>query len=324
VRAPEYWRAGGEPPGWAVAATHLWRLGTMLKRALARPDAPTLPLICVGNATAGGAGKSPVVQALVRDLRAAGRRPAVLSRGHGGRERGPLLVDSAVQSAADVGDEPLLHARLCPTVIARDRAAGARLIARSDLADVIVMDDGLQNTGVRPTAALLVIDGGFGFGNGRLIPAGPLREPVAEAAARVDAAVLIGADQTGARAQLPPGLPVFAARVEPAPGTETWRGRPALAFAGIGRPDKLFDTLRELGAELVETVAFPDHHPFAPDEIMALIDRASAAGATLVTTEKDHVRLPADARAMVEALPVRLVWQDPVAVDRWLRQDTHQ
>jgi tetraacyldisaccharide 4'-kinase len=284
-------------------------------RRVARPGwrAP-VPVICCGNATAGGAGKTTL--ALELGARLAGRHVAFLTRGHGGRVRGVHRVDPARDDAATVGDEALLLAQCAPTWVAADRAAGARA-ALADGAGVLVMDDGLQNPGLAKDLSILVVDGGAGFGNGRVIPSGPLREPVAAAAARCAAAVLIGADHSGALAALPPGLPVLRAGLEQQ-DTAGLAGRRVLAFAGIGIPEKFFAGLRAAGVVLVETASFADHHPYTAAEIERLLARAGAADALAVTTPKDAVRLSPELRARVRVVGVGLVWQDLAALDALL------
>lgn len=319
MRAPGFWSTDGLLPGLLAPASAVWTAAGRMRRAMASPYRPGIPLICVGNAVAGGAGKTPVALALSAELKGLGLRVGFLSRGHGGRERGPLRVDPAVHGADAVGDEPLLLARSGVTVVARDRAAGARLLEREGV-DVIVMDDGLQNPSVVPSAALLVVDGGAGFGNGRVMPAGPLREPLSDALARVDAVVVVGDDRTGVTSGVAEFRPVFRGHLEPLPGTERFAGRRVLAFAGIGRPAKFAETLADAGAEVVELAGFPDHHRWRGDEVMALLERAHALGALPVTTEKDAVRLPAEARTLVEVFPVALIWWDPAPVAAWVRQ----
>jgi len=319
VKAPAFWIEDGPMARLLAPASALWTAAGRARRMTATPYRPSVPLICVGNAVAGGAGKTPVALALAAEVRALGLRVGFLSRGHGGRERGPLRVDPVLHAADAVGDEPLLLARSAPTVIARNRAAGARLLELEGI-DVIVMDDGLQNPSVEPTGALLVVDGGAGFGNGRVMPAGPLREPLADALARVDAVALIGDDRCGVAAAVGGIRPVVRARLEPLPGTERFAGTRVLGFAGIGRPSKFAESLAESGAEVVEMVGFPDHHRWRPDEVMALVERARALGAIPVTTEKDAVRLPREARGMAEVFPVALVWRDPGPISAWVRR----
>ena len=319
-RAPAFWS-----PGHTVLPTLLSPLAALYgmagtaRRAFANPARPPVPVVCVGNITAGGAGKTPTAIAIAGHLRAKGRKPHILTRGYGGRVRGPLRVDPD-HGASEVGDEAILLARTAPTWVAADRAAGAAHAVEAG-ADVLVMDDGFQNPSLAKNLSFLVVDGGFGLGNGRLIPAGPLRERPRDALARTTAVVYIVDPGGEAPGSPPPGLervPVFPARLEPTLDAATLADRPVVAFAGIGRPAKFFNTLRDLGAEVVDAHAFPDHHAYAPDELMRLIDDAVARDATVVTTEKDAVRLPHEARGMVEVLRVALVFDDDRALDTML------
>jgi tetraacyldisaccharide 4'-kinase len=275
--------------------------------------APGIKVICVGNAGVGGAGKTVVALDLLARL--PGPRFA-LTRGYRGRLAGPVLVNPTLHTAQDVGDEALLLAATAPTILAHDRAAGARL-AMAEGATTIVMDDGLQNPSLAKTLSLLVIDGGYGFGNFFLLPAGPLREPVATAAARVQAAVLIGEDETGALSHLPAALPVLRARLVPASATDL-RGRKVVAFAGIGRPEKFFASVRALGGDPVATHEFPDHHVYRASDAARLLGAAASEGALLVTTAKDFVKLPDTLRAASAVVTVRLHWDDEAALERLL------
>lgn len=313
LQAPEFWSRPGlvsdllAPLGWAYGAV------ATARRRVAHPLRVGVPTICVGNVTAGGAGKTPVVLSLAALLRERGRQPHILSRGYGGSLRGPARVDPTKHSAGDVGDEPLLLAAAAPTWIGADRAASARAAIAAG-ADLLLLDDGFQNPALAYDLALIVIDGGYGFGNGRVMPAGPLREPVAAAVERASAAVVIGA---GARHVALGSLPVLGAQLVPV-GAEDLHGARVLAFAGIGRPAKFFATLRELGATVVETRSFPDHHVFAGFELASLATLAQTHRAVLVTTEKDQVRLPGDWRGKIRALKVELRWDDAAALDRLL------
>ncbi len=321
MRAPGFWSNPPGAPGLvALLLTPLgwlWGMAGRLRRRLARPVRAPVPVICVGNLTAGGAGKTPTVIALLSALSARGIAAHAVTRGHGGRERGPHRVDPARDDAARVGDEPLLLASWAPVWVARDRAAGALAAARAGAA-AAVLDDGHQNPSLVKDLSLVVVDAGAGFGNGRLIPAGPLREDVAGGLARADAVVLIGGDAeaqaTLARWPLLGRLPVLRARLEPLATGLPLGGAAVVAFAGIGRPGKFFATLRGLGANLVAAHAFPDHAPYAPRVLRRMIAEARAADAMLVTTEKDAVRLPPAFRAEVMALPVRLEFDDPDAL----------
>jgi tetraacyldisaccharide 4'-kinase len=310
LRAPDFWSRAASPLASLLAPLGLaYGAAGRLRETLTTPRRLPVPVICVGNATAGGAGKTPVALALAAFLQARGRAPHFLSRGYGGGAgSGPLRVDAEGQDFRAVGDEALLLARQAPCWIGADRRAGARAAIAAG-AELLVMDDGLQNPSLAKDFSLLVIDGPYGIGNGRLIPAGPLREPLARALARVQAAAIVGEDAHRLGERLAARIPVLRAELV-ARDSAAWRGRRVLAFAGIGRPAKFFATLEALGCELVARRAFPDHHPYTEDEAMRLVEAASAERATPVTTEKDFVRLPPEARRMVEALPVAIQWRD--------------
>jgi tetraacyldisaccharide 4'-kinase len=253
------------------------------------------------------------VLSLVEALRHDGLSPHIVMRGHGGRRAGPLRVDPATHDAEAVGDEALLAAPHAPTWIARDRAAGVRAAAAAG-APLILLDDGFQNPSVAKDLSLLVVDAGYGFGNGRLLPAGPLRERVDAGLARADAIVLLDGDP----ARMPPELadgnrPILHAELAPC-GTKRYAGERVVAFAGIGRPEKFFAMLRRLGANVVAECAFSDHHPFSPGEIAALRKLAERENALLVTTEKDRVRLPDDFRIRIDVLRVEIRWRDRQAL----------
>ncbi len=276
-----------------------------------------VPVICVGNLTVGGAGKTPAALALAERLLATGHRPHFLTRGYGGRAHGPLRVDPERHAFALVGDEALLLAAVAPTWVARDRRAGVAAAARAG-ADCVLMDDGFQNPSLTPDLAFVVVDGGYGFGNRRLLPAGPLRERIADGLARAQAVIRIGADRRGIDRLLPAGLPLLEAELCPAPDAPALAGRRVLAFAGMGRPDKLFVTLSAAGAELVGREVFADHHRYRRSEVEGLLARAARADALCITTTKDAVRLPADLRSRVAVLPIVLRWQPPEGPDRLL------
>ena len=314
MRPPAFWNDAGAPEGRLLAPAG-WLYARLAQAGRGRGRRAPVPVLCIGNAVLGGAGKTPVALAVAERLAAAGRRPHFLSRGYGGRERGPVRVDPAAHGAGDVGDEPLLLARAAPAWVARNRHAGALAAAEAG-ADIVVMDDGFQNGSLAKDAAILVADGAVGYGNGRVFPAGPLREPAEAAHARADALVVVGSPDCA----LPNGLPRLEARLVPAPGSERLAGAPVLGFAGIGRPAKFAETLLELGARPVDFRAFPDHHAYRPEEAMALLERAAELGATCVTTEKDAVRLPADIRDAIETVAVSVEWRDPGGLDRILQE----
>ncbi len=252
-----------------------------------------LPVICIGNFTAGGGGKTPTAIAVATLLKAIGRKPAFLTRGYGGAAKGLVQVSEG-QSAAEVGDEPLLLASVAPTVVSADRVAGAKAIEATD-ADVIVMDDGFQNPSLAKDLALIVVDAASGLGNGRVIPAGPLRAPLDVQIARADALAVIG---DGKRADAliaafeAAGKPVLRAKIAPNCDAR-WLGvLPVIGFAGIARPAKFFGTLKSNGARLIASHAYRDHHRFTEKEAKRLLEEAGDKTAMLVTTEKDWARLP--------------------------------
>ena len=318
MRAPEFWRHDGfaaralSPFGWVYQAASAARA-----RSTAGWRAP-VPVICVGNLVAGGAGKTPVALSVAARLATLGVAPHFLTRGYGGKLAGPVLVDGATHSARDVGDEPLLLSRVAPTWVCRDRGDGARAAVDAG-AEALVMDDGFQNPTLLKDISIVVVDGQYGFGNARVVPAGPLRETVARGLARANAAIVIGPDRAGVEPRLRGALPLLRARMVPAVGADRLAGRRVVAFAGIGRPEKFFATLVEMGCEVVAVQGFPDHHVFSESEVMTLVERAAADDATPVTTAKDSIRLPDAARPMVEVLDIDLEWEDPDALIDLLR-----
>ncbi|MBU6372662.1 MAG: tetraacyldisaccharide 4'-kinase [Alphaproteobacteria bacterium] len=325
MRAPEFWsghaqgrdaapmlRALLTPVSWLYAGA------AALRQATTTPSRVGAPVICIGNVSVGGVGKTPIVRAVRALLAARGVTAHALSRGHGGALKGPVRVDPDLHGAGDVGDEPLLHARDGPAWIARDRLAGARAAAAAGAA-AIVMDDGFQNPTLAKDLSFLVVDARDGFGNGAVLPAGPLREPVAAALSRADAVILMGEGD----AENDPRLaqrPVLHAELTPAgPAPDG----PLVAFAGIGRPQKFFDTLTALGADLADAVPFADHHPYTAQDLDFLLKLAADRGARLVTTEKDHVRLPAAARSAILTLPVTARFADEAALAAFLDRLTY-
>lgn len=316
MREPAFWWQ----PGSGILLSPLGGIYGLVAalRMRSQGRGASVPVICVGNFTVGGAGKTPAALLVGRLLLAAHQRVFFLSRGYGGRLRGPVRVDPSLHSAAAVGDEPLLLARLAPTIVARDRAAGAEA-ARRDGASVIVMDDGFQNPALTKDLSILLVDGRRGVGNGRVLPAGPLRAPFGTQMARADAVVLVDPPHhTAAIAERARRhqIAIYHARLEPDRDTITaLSGRQVLAFAGIGDPEKFFATLAAAGVAVVERASFPDHHPYTVAETQDLITRAQAKGLMLVTTEKDLMRLSGRAHlealaARASALPVRLVVEE--------------
>ena len=317
MRAPAFWSRRTPLSTLLAPLGALYAGAGRLRRWVATPQDAAVPVVCIGNLVAGGAGKTPVAIAVARHLMARDIEIRFLSRGYGGTLNGPVRVLPGVHDAADVGDEPLLLAEVAPCWIAKDRVAGAHAAA-ADGAQVIVMDDGHQNASLRKTVSMVVVDGETGFGNGRVMPAGPLREPVTPGLARADAAVVIGEDRAGVAGQLPAGLPVLHGALEPVGDSGALSGETVFGFAGIGRPAKFRATLEALGCTVAGWREFPDHHPYRRAEIEAILRDAGAAGAIAVTTEKDAVRLPLDLRQSIRTVGVHVTWREPELLDRIL------
>ena len=313
---PEFWERRGPLPtllaplGWAYAAAGQFH------RAMTRPWRAPVPVLCVGNLVVGGAGKTPVAMDLARRLIERGGRPHLLSRGYTGSLAGPVQVDPARDTYREVGDEALLLARVAPTWIARDRAAGAKAAVVAG-ATALVLDDGFQNPSLVQDLKLVVVDGVYGFGNGHVMPAGPLREPVAAGLARADAVVVVGdgdPDIEWPRG----GPPVLRAHLFPVSDPAAFKGGRVVAFAGIGRPRKFFQSLEWLGATVVARHAFPDHQPYSAAMLEPILAEAARRGLPVLTTEKDWVRVPAELRGRLTAVPVRVSWDDPSEIEALL------
>ena len=327
MRPPDFWNdAKGTFAARALApGAWIWAAAGRARRALTRPWRAPAKVLCVGNLVAGGAGKTPLALDLARRILARGYAVHFLTRGYGGRAAGPLRVDPQTHGFADVGDEALLLARAAPTWVGADRVELARA-ACADGARVLIMDDGFQNPSLEKNLSVVAVDGASGFGNGRVMPAGPLREPIADGLRRAGGVVIVGADETGAAdkiAAIRPALPVLRARMVPGAEAARLKGRAVFAFAGIGRPDKFFATVAAAGATLRDTAAFPDHHPFSADEIEDVQRRAARLGAMPLTTEKDAARLPSGARGAIEILTMTLAWENEaelgILLDSFLR-----
>ncbi|MEM8879357.1 MAG: tetraacyldisaccharide 4'-kinase [Pseudomonadota bacterium] len=319
-RAPRHWN---RPPGLTAALLAplgwLYGIGTARRIAKGPRERLGIPIICVGNLTAGGTGKTPTVMALADRLSDHGAQ--ILSRGYGGALTGPVQVDAARHSAADVGDEPLLLSAFAPVWVAKDRHAGA-LAARDAGAKVLILDDGFQDARLAYDLSIVVVDAGRGFGNGRIIPAGPLREPVMRGLARADAILSIGSEAAQSRfaeryrAALP--IPHLTGSLDTLPTGLPLSGAPVVAVAGIGDPEKFFATVRGTGAKIVQSIALADHQELSRPLMTRLLRDATEAGAILLTTEKDAVRLPREFRASVTTLPVRLSFDDPAKLQTLL------
>jgi tetraacyldisaccharide 4'-kinase len=307
LEAPFWWyRKKGVLAAALRPLSHAYARAAAAKAARIVPYRSSLPVICLGNFTAGGGGKTPAAIAVAEMLKARGQRPAFLTRGYGGKTEGPYFVADG-DSAEQVGDEPLLLARVAPVMVARDRAAGARAIEAAGHS-VIVMDDGFQNPGLVKDLSLIVVDAGLGLGNGLVMPAGPLRAPLDQQLGHADALIVMrdgGKAKTLADAFAASGKAVLHASIAPT-GDPRWLGvLPVIGFAGIARPEKFYNTLKSHGARVIATRSFPDHHCFTGREARALLKEAEARGAMLVTTEKDWMRLPEERESALGELQFR-------------------
>ncbi len=328
-KTPTFWYGkSGKLAQWMriplEGASLIYQAGRVLSNMGKRPYQSHLPVLCIGNLVAGGSGKTPVALALY-DLLISEKlcsAPCFLTRGYGGREKGPLRVEPNTHDAAAIGDEPLLLSTKGPVVVSANRKAGAQRIETHG-ADAIVMDDGLQNPGLAKTLSFVAIDGRTGFGNGKLLPAGPLREPLATGLARADAFILIGEDQCGVKALLPPDIPVFHAHLAVPHSWIADTKSSYIAFTGLGQPNKFKASLEDLKIKIVDWQAFPDHHTYSVQELSRLAEKAREKGARLITTEKDAVKIPERfiQENPLDILPVEICWEEPETLKSFLRNN---
>lgn len=323
-KTPDFWFPEN-PSSSSVTAnllrpiSALYALGHKIKTATTNEQSVSIPVLCIGNITAGGSGKTPTAIALHHLIIKEGlaKNPFFLTRGYGGRIKGHELVQPEHHSVKDTGDEPQILAKHSKTVISANRYLGAKL-AHDLGADIILMDDGFQNKTLHKDISFLAIDGTRGLGNGLLIPAGPLREPISEALKRAHAIILIGEDRHRVLSTLPQTLPVFMATLRGCYAGDT--PRPFVAFAGIGNPQKFFRTLKESSVNPAAFHAYADHHPYSDTDMAFLLSEAQKHKAILITTEKDHQRIPDAYRSQIEIFPVRLEWQDENAMIEFLKE----
>lgn len=326
LNEPSWWYRPDEPGAIVrllrpVGALYGWAVECRFQRA--KPYRSSLPVICIGNLTLGGTGKTPMAMALARMLLQQGERPVFLTRGYGGRAEGPCWVDIQFSTAEEVGDEALLLARIAPTMVSRDRAAGARAIEASGTASVIIMDDGLQNPSIHKDLTLALVDARRGIGNGAVFPAGPLRARLSFQLEHVDAIVVNGPPEVEAPGWLAGVFrgPVLNARPEPVGDIDWIKGTRLVGYAGIGHPERFFGLLEALGGKVVARVPLPDHHRFTEKDAEHILALAASHDAIAATTAKDFVRLSSgsgaipELRARSRILDIQLVL-DPASVEQ--------
>lgn len=307
-KEPRFWQQSNHPLAtWLAPLAWAYHKAGQLRRRYTTPFTSAVPIICIGNITLGGSGKTPVAIALATLLKTRITRIAFVSRGYGGRLCGPVLVDHMKHSSRDVGDEPLLLARIAPTWIAKNRVEGIKAATAAG-AELIITDDGFQNPSFTKNLSLLVIHGTTGFGNGNIFPAGPLREPLHEALARSQAVILIGEDRYHIAHHIT--VPIIPATITPH-ADHNLAGKHVIAFAGIGQPEKFFATLRQCGAVVDAAHSFPDHYTYTEKDLTQL----AQSGTCLITTEKDWVRLPETWKAHIAYLPIALTWDEQAIMD---------
>ena len=317
IKTPTFWNNKGVISTLLLPLSGVWSLVGAIRSVFAQPSRAELPVICIGNLTVGGTGKTPVVAYIYDWCVAAGYAPVILSRGYGGSVTKPLWVDPQLHDSSICGDEPLMLADGRDVLVARDRVAGARAISARGLHDLILMDDGLQNPFLKKDLKIGVFDGTFGIGNGRVMPAGPLRTTLRHGLADLDLALINGKDETGLKTTILHRLPLVHATLRPDRAViDGLSGVPLLAFAGIGRPERFFVTVRQSGGNLVKWLAFADHHAYSQHDLTKLQEDAGRLGAQLITTQKDWVRLPTEWRERISFLPVTVEVEDEAGLTK--------
>ncbi len=307
IKTPHFWTKLSWQSVILFPVSYIWRFGHYAQQKILNTKETEIPVICVGNLTVGGSGKTPVVITLCRFLSGIGKSTSILTRGFGGKEKGPIFVSTNLHQSLDVGDEPLMMAHLLDVCVSRNRPLGANHILDKKKYDCIVMDDGLQNPTLKKDLNIAVFDGKFGIGNGFLLPAGPMRQKLEVGIQNIDLVIFNGKDETGLGQKIPPHIPIFTGELQPDEEiVEKMKNRRVYGFAGIGNPSRFFKTLNNIGADLVGEAHFADHHPYTDADLTQLYEEAMQSGAELVTTQKDWMRLPTDWRDRVLTVPVRI------------------
>ena len=307
IKTPHFWTELSWQSVILFPVSYIWRFGHYAQQKILNTKETEIPVICVGNLTVGGSGKTPVVITLCRFLSGIGKSTSILTRGFGGKEKGPIFVSTNLHQSLDVGDEPLMMAHSLDVCVSRNRPLGANHILDKKKYDCIVMDDGLQNPTLKKDLNIAVFDGKFGIGNGFLLPAGPMRQKLEVGIQNIDLVIFNGKDETGLGQKIPPHIPIFTGELQPDEEiVEKMKNRRVYGFAGIGNPSRFFKTLNDIGTDLVGEAHFADHHPYTDADLTQLYEEAMQSGAELVTTQKDWMRLPTDWRDRVLTVPVRI------------------
>ena len=307
IKTPHFWTELSWQSVILFPVSYIWRFGHYAQQKILNTKETEIPVICVGNLTVGGSGKTPVVITLCRFLSGIGKSTSILTRGFGGKEKGPIFVSTNLHQSWDVGDEPLMMAHSLDVCVSRNRPLGANHILDKKKYDCIVMDDGLQNPTLKKDLNIAVFDGKFGIGNGFLLPAGPMRQKLEVGIQNIDLVIFNGKDETGLGQKIPPHIPIFTGELQPDEEiVEKMKNRRVYGFAGIGNPSRFFKTLNNIGTDLVGEAHFADHHPYTDTDLTQLYEEAMQSGAELVTTQKDWMRLPTDWRDRVLTVPVRI------------------
>jgi len=320
MKTPRFWSSKNILSTLLLPAAGLYYLASRWRQAHTTPAVLSVPVICIGNLTTGGAGKTPVALAIGEMLKAKHINAFYVSRGYGGSARGPLMVEPHTHSAALVGDEPLLLAGVLPTVVGKNRLAAAEF-AIAQGAEMIVMDDGFQNPTLAKTLSFIVVDRRLSFGNERLLPAGPLREPVKRGLSRAQALIIVNPANFLPTAL--PAIPIIIARSHPHADALALSGKKILAFCGIAYPKKFYDMLRNAGADIVEKISFADHHRYSEKDIKRLREQAKAQNLQLVTTAKDAARLPDGFKSEIHVAHMVLTFENSDIIDELIESARH-
>ena len=316
MKTPSFWHADGFIPKLLEPLAQLYKCLSFLERSLRSKTKIDVPVLCIGNLVSGGAGKTPIALSIGQKLNAK-HNISFLTRGYGGIEAGPIEVNPDEHSSYEVGDEALILSEVGPTWVSRNRIAGA-IAAKNAGFEIVIMDDGFQHTSLVKTLSFVIIDGPYGFGNGRLIPAGPLREPIYSGLKRADIIVLVGEVNPSIIELLPNNKPLLRASLVPAEMGTQLSNDNVIGFAGIGRPTKFLETLEKMGLNIIDFVAFPDHYRFRESEIRELYEKATEVDAILVTTFKDMKRVPKSVAHLCQPIGITVVWEDDNEIQQLL------